>query len=167
MYCFDLGGKSSGMNAYRARPSNMPWPPIITAAAAVLAVLFGMVVTLPLPDLAALRSIGVLFVLSAIGIDVWAALTLRAAHTTILPTRKSNHLVTTGPFAVSRNPIYCGYLLFLIGLGLIFASAWFLVFAAAAALIIQRYAIEREELHLLAVFGAEFEAYCSRVRRWL
>lgn len=155
------------MNAYRARPSRMPWPPIITAVAIALAIAFGMVASFPLSDLAALKSFGVLFVLSAIGIDIWAALTLHAAQTTILPTRKSEHLVTTGPFSISRNPIYCGYILFLIGLGLIFANAWFLVFAVGAAVSIQRFAVEREELHLLAVFGAEFEAYCGRVRRWI
>ncbi|MDA4847777.1 methyltransferase family protein [Hoeflea poritis] len=155
------------MSAYRAKPSNVPWPPIIAAAALLLSILAGRVFALPLPDTAFLRMIGVLFLLAAIAVDIWSITTLRAARTTIMPTRKSTCLVTAGPYGLSRNPIYCGYVLFLIALGLILANAWFVVFAAATAYGIQRFAIEREELHLLAVFGAEYEAYCRRVRRWV
>lgn len=155
------------MNAYRAKPSNVPWPPIIAAAALLLSILAGRIIALPLPDAAFLRMIGVLLLLAAIALDIWSVTTLRAARTTIMPTRKSTRLVTAGPYGFSRNPIYCGYVLFLIGLGLIFANAWFVAFAAATAYGIHRFAIEREELHLLAVFGAEYESYCRRVRRWV
>ncbi|WP_169054097.1 isoprenylcysteine carboxylmethyltransferase family protein [Nitratireductor sp. XY-223] len=155
------------MNAYRAKPSNVPWPPILAAVALLLAVLAGKLIAVPLPDAAVLRMIGVLLLLSAVGLDIWSITTLHSAQTTILPTRKSSHLVMNGPYRFSRNPIYCGYIMFLLALGLILANAWFVAFAAAAAYGIQRFAVEREELHLLAVFGAEYESYCRRVRRWV
>ncbi|WP_419913334.1 methyltransferase family protein [Hoeflea sp.] len=139
----------------------------MAVAAFVLAILASEVFAFPLPDAAVLRMAGILLLFAAIALDVWSIRTLHAAQTAILPTRKSTHLVTTGPYAFSRNPIYCGYVVLLIALGLILANAWFVAFAAATAVGIHRFAVEREEMHLLAVFGAEYESYCRRVRRWI
>ena len=155
------------MNAYRARSNSIAWPPIIALAAIVLSVLAGFVISLPFPHGPAFRSVGVLVLLGVVAIDLWSVLTLRAAHTTVLPMRKSTNLVTTGPFGLSRNPIYIANILLLLALALILGNAWFVVFAATTAVGMQKFAVEREELHLLAVFGAEYEAYCRRVRRWL
>jgi protein-S-isoprenylcysteine O-methyltransferase Ste14 len=155
------------MNAYKARPNRFAWPPIIALSAIVLSLLAGLVFSPPFPQGPAFRSAGVLILLGVVVIDLWSFLSLRAAHTTVLPTRKSTSLVTTGPFGFSRNPIYIGNILLLLALALILGNAWFVAFAVAAAFGIQKFAIEREELHLLAVFGAEYEAYCHRVRRWL
>ena len=155
------------MNAYRARSNTIAWPPIIALAAVLLSLLAGFFYMLPFPEGAAYRSIGMLIVVFVIALDLWSIVTLRAAHTTVMPTRKSTNLVTTGPFRFSRNPIYVGNILLLLGLGLILANAWFVPFAVLAAFAIQKFAIDREELHLLARFGAEYEVYCRRVRRWI
>ncbi|MCP4317164.1 MAG: isoprenylcysteine carboxylmethyltransferase family protein [Hyphomicrobiales bacterium] len=155
------------MNAYRAKPNNIPWPPIIALSAVLFSVLAGFVIMLPFPQGPILRSVGVLMLLSVVAIDIWSISTLRAAHTTFMPTKGSSHLVTKGPFGYSRNPIYVGNVLLLLALGLILANAWFILFAVVTAVAIQKFAVEREEQHLLAVFGAEYESYCLRVRRWL
>ncbi|MEX3009145.1 isoprenylcysteine carboxylmethyltransferase family protein [Hoeflea sp. TYP-13] len=155
------------MNAYRAKPNNIPWPPIIALAAVLLSVSAGMFIELPFFHGPAFRIAGVALLVLVVAVDIWSISTLRAAHTTVMPTRKSTQLVTAGPFGFSRNPIYLGNVLLLLALGLILANAWFLIFAALAAIGIQKFAIDREELHLLAVFGAEYESYCRRVRRWL
>ena len=155
------------MNAYRAKPNNIPWPPIFALSAVLLSVLAGFAISIPFPEGPVFRSIGVLLLIAVVAIDIWSISTLRAAHTTVMPNRKSTNLVTTGPFSLSRNPIYVGNVLLLLALALILANAWFVLFAAITAIAIQKFAIEREELHLLAVFGAEYESYCRRVRRWL
>ncbi len=155
------------MNAYKARPNTIAWPPIIAVTAVALSLLAGLFFSPPFPQGPAYRSIGMLIVVIVIAIDLWSIMTLRAAHTTVMPTRKSTNLVTTGPFRLSRNPIYVGNILLLIGLALILANAWFILFAVLAAFAIRKIAIEREEQHLLAIFGAEYEAYCRRVRRWI
>ena len=144
------------MNAYKAKPNDWPWPPIIAGAAILLSILAGMLIRLELPGTALARFAGSLLIISAISLDIWSMMTLHASQTTILPNRKSSHLVTTGPFGYSRNPIYAGNAMLL-----------FAVFAVGAMIGTHVLAIRREELHLLAIFGAEYEAYCNRVRRWV
>ncbi|MDF2374328.1 MAG: isoprenylcysteine carboxylmethyltransferase family protein [Rhizobiaceae bacterium] len=155
------------MNAYKAKPNDLPWPPIIAGAAILLSVLAGMLITLELPGTALARFAGSLLIISAISLDIWSMMTLHASQTTIMPNRKSSHLVTTGPFGYSRNPIYAGNAMLLFGLGLLTTNGWFAVFAVGAMIGTHVMAIRREELHLLAIFGAEYEAYCNRVRRWV
>ena len=77
-----------------------------------------------------------------------------------------DRLVTTGMFSISRNPIYVCFLMFFTGLFLIHRN---IVIAAAVilvALAIHRQ-ILREEKFLKSYYGAEYEAYCKKVRRYL
>jgi len=80
--------------------------------------------------------------------------------------QKPDTLVTTGVFAISRNPIYVCFLLFSLGQFLIHRN---IVLSAAAllfALTIHRQVL-REEKFLREHYGAEYEAYCRKVRRYL
>ncbi len=155
------------MNAYEARPNAIAWPPIIVVLAIVLSTLAGFFFAAPFPQGSVYRSAGMLILVVVVALDLWSIMTLRAARTTVMPTRKTTKLVTTGPFRFSRNPLYVGNVLLLFSLALIFANAWFIPAALLSAFCIQKLAIEREEQHLLSVFGAEFETYCREVRRWL
>ncbi len=87
--------------------------------------------------------------------------------TTVNPTGKSSHLVTTGPFAFSRNPIYLANVLLMLGIGLASANAWMIIIAFIAAWLEQQFAIVREERHLEARFGKAWRDYARRVRRWV
>jgi protein-S-isoprenylcysteine O-methyltransferase Ste14 len=70
-------------------------------------------------------------------------------------------------FATRRNPIYLANMMLMAGLGcfLQMAGSWLL--APVNAILTQTLAIKREESHLIALFGYEYEAYCRRVRRWI
>ncbi len=92
---------------------------------------------------------------------------MRAAQTTIMPHRTVDHLVTTGPFAISRNPIYVGYVVILIAAGLITGNAWFLPLALVDGFATRKMAIEPEERHIEAKFGRRYRDYAKRVRRWI
>ncbi len=155
------------MNAYRAKPNNVPWPPIISISSILLSILLGLLYTPGLPDSALLRLFGAALAVTAVFLSAWAVLTLISARTTVLSHRGSDHLVTTGPYAISRNPIYLAQPLLLAGLGLATTNSWFLIFAVITGLSTYALGIRREEEHLLARFGAEYEFYCRRVRRWL
>jgi protein-S-isoprenylcysteine O-methyltransferase Ste14 len=78
------------------------------------------------------------------------------------------HLMTTGPFAFLRNPVYLGYMM--VGVGFAVAAGFEVLPAALGviylAIVIPNYLIRirREESLLAAQFGEEFEAYCRRVR---
>ncbi|MBX9633581.1 MAG: isoprenylcysteine carboxylmethyltransferase family protein [Magnetospirillum sp.] len=104
---------------------------------------------------------------AGLGLAGWSALVFRRHRTTVHPFRRADALVTSGPFAFSRNPIYLGMALLLLGLALALGSITpFLVIPAFMAVINHR--IVRDEERMLAeTFGDEFSAYGARVRRWL
>ncbi len=158
------------MNDRAERSNTIPWPPIVYLTAVAIAILLG--VTLPLPWLASPISelafaAGVVIVAGAVAIEFAAMRTLRRADTTVMPTKRSDHLVTSGPYSFTRNPIYLGNTMLMIGAGLIFGLLWFLPAAIAACFATSKLAIEREEAHLEHRFGRAFRAYQKRVRRWI
>jgi protein-S-isoprenylcysteine O-methyltransferase Ste14 len=156
---------------WTARPNALPWPPMIFAAAAVLALLLDRVV--PLPGWLVLRGVpGVAWlgwglVGAALALDVWAMATMWRARANILPHRAASALVTHGPFGFSRNPIYLGNTVLLVGLGVGLGNAWFVPAALGAAVVVTQMAILREESHLNARFGAAWREYRMRVNRWV
>ena len=79
---------------------------------------------------------------------------------------KPDKLVTSGMFSVSRNPIYVCFLFFITGLFLIHRNIVIAVAAALFALAIHRQVI-REERFLAQHYGAEYDEYRRKVRRYL
>lgn len=142
----------------------MPWPPLIYACAAGFAWLLGR--SVPLGFMPALEWIGSIIVAIGLGFDMTAMATMMRYRANILPHRAATALVTSGPFAISRNPIYLGNTLVLIGLGVTLENVWFLPAAMAAAWAVTVLAIRREEAHLAARFGATWDDYAGRVPRW-
>ncbi|CAH0340962.1 isoprenylcysteine carboxylmethyltransferase family protein [Rhizobium sp. CECT 9324] len=156
------------MNAYRLQPLRYPWPPMLFGIAIIVALLaHKFIATLPLGGDRWRWIAGLLLAAFAVALDVWAVKTLMDCHTPVLPTRCAQRLVTTGPFRLSRNPIYLGYTLLTISLGLISGNGWFLIAAGVAAFATSLVAIRCEEMHLLARFGIDFERYCRHTRRWV
>lgn len=116
---------------------------------------------------AALKAAGVGLILVGVGLEVWAMATMARRHANILPHRAATALVTSGPFAWSRNPIYLGNTLVLIGAAFAFGNPWFLPAAILAALTVLKLAILREERHLAAMFGEAWSDYARVTARWL
>ena len=158
------------MSELQERPNALPWPPLIYVAAVAISIILAWLAPLPWlsgPFEEFLFAVGWLVVVGAIAIEVSAIRTMLRANTTIRPNQGSDHLVTTGPFSFTRNPIYLGNTMVMIGIGLIAGSIWFLALAIVAAFVTQKLAIEREEQHLEARFGKKFRDYAKRVRRWI
>ena len=85
---------------------------------------------------------------------------------TSLPTRPP-YQSSTGPYRFTRNPIYLGMMLALVGLAIAFDSAWLLVTLVPFALVIRYGVVAREEAYLERRFGEVYRRYRARVRRWL
>ena len=151
-------------------PNRIPWPPIITLAN--IGAGFALQRILPLPWFPGffgefLFMLGLLLAVAALALALQAVLTIRKHRTTVWPTRSADHLVTSGPFRLSRNPIYVGDVAVTFGLGLIFGNAWLLALAILTGVLITRLAILREERHLEASFGKAYRDYRKKVRRWI
>jgi len=96
-------------------------------------------------------------------------LEFKRARTTINPFRPENStaLVTSGIYRFTRNPMYVGLTLVLLGWAAFLCSAWALVGPVIFVLYIGRFQIAPEERVLSAKFGAAYTEYSARVRRWL
>ncbi len=151
------------------RANTFPWPPLLFVAALASAFVLGKVVPVSWPgvdDLPA-RIIGLGFGAAGVGLIVWAILTLTRAGTTVMPDKTSTVLVTTGPFARFRNPIYLGEVLVLLALAELTKNIWFVAAAAAFAGLVTVLQIMSEERHLEARFGDSYRAYKANSRRWI
>jgi len=93
----------------------------------------------------------------------------RKAKTSVNPITPDacSSLVVSGIYKKTRNPMYVGFLFFLIGWGLFLSNLFSLVLPAGFFLYMNRFQIQAEEQALESFFGAEYMAYKNRVRRWL
>ena len=113
--------------------------------------------------------LAVVLVCVGMSISFAGVFAFRRAKTTVSPTRASSasSLVVQGVYRYTRNPMYVGFMLTLLAWAVFLenplAALWALVFV----LYITRFQIIPEERVLASLFGAEYEAYKGRVRRWL
>ena len=93
----------------------------------------------------------------------------RRAKTTVNPMKpaSSSTLVVSGIYRFTRNPMYLGFLLGLIGWAIFLSNALAFFLLPAFVAYMNRFQIEPEEKALGVLFGEQFVAYSSRVRRWL
>lgn len=144
-------------------------PPVVASGLALLmwltSLLFG-----PLPAPCGYR-LGAALALVAIGqsISISGILLFRRAGTTVNPLKPdaASSLVTNGIYRFTRNPMYVGMLLTLLGWAVFLWSPPALFYLAVFVLYINRFQIEPEERVLSSRFGADYAAYQTRVRRWL
>lgn len=102
-------------------------------------------------------------------IAVAGVLAFRRAHTTVNPMTPgaSSSVVSTGIYRLTRNPMYLGFLLALAGWGAMLGNLLGLLPLAAFVAWMTRFQIAPEERALREKFGADFEDYMHRVRRWV
>lgn len=114
-----------------------------------------------------LATVLLLLVAGAIGIAGVRA--FHRARTTVNPLRpeRASALVTSGIYRRTRNPMYVALAIVLLAWALWLAHPLALLGVVAFVAWMNRYQIAPEERALQALFGAEFERYCSEVRRWL
>jgi protein-S-isoprenylcysteine O-methyltransferase Ste14 len=88
-------------------------------------------------------------------------------HGTPAPVAPPQHLVVGGPYRYTRNPGYVAVTAMIAGQGLFFGSSGVLLYAAIVALVFHAFVVVYEEPTLRRTFGAEYEAYCRAVPRWI
>jgi protein-S-isoprenylcysteine O-methyltransferase Ste14 len=144
-------------------------PPALAAGLALLMWLTSLILD-PLPVPFAFR-LGAALALAAIGqgISISGLLSFRRAGTTVNPFKPDNasSLVMTGIYRFTRNPMYIGLLMTLLGWAAFLASLPALLFVIAFVPYMNRFQIQPEERALSSLFGADYAVYRARVRRWL
>jgi protein-S-isoprenylcysteine O-methyltransferase Ste14 len=160
---------SGGAEPAADTPGVIVFPPLILLAVVVLGVVLDLVV--PLDFIAALPPsvrlfAGLVLLLLGVAMTVGAKRGFDAAGTNIRPDRPTTSLVTTGLFAHTRNPVYIGGELALVGLALLLGSDWILLLMAPAMLLLHYGVVLREERYLERKFGAAYLAYKESVPRY-
>lgn len=115
--------------------------------------------TVPFPDW--LRWIGIALGCVSFGLYAWAQATLGKEWSPHLQIREKHRLVTTGPYARMRHPIYLAYIAFMICMALITAN-WFFVALIVISIVVFALRIPKEEHMLIETFGDEYKAYMQR-----
>ena len=113
------------------------------------------------------RSAGACPLLVGIVLNLWSARLFKQQRTTIKPFQRSETIVAKGPYRWSRNPMYLGMSLVLLGIALLLGSTTPMLIIPVFIGIISVRFIAVEERMLTDRFGPTYEEYCKRVRRWL
>ncbi|HEU4629476.1 MAG TPA: isoprenylcysteine carboxylmethyltransferase family protein [Gemmatimonadaceae bacterium] len=104
---------------------------------------------------------------AGLALAMWGLLTFARVRTAIIPHHPARRLVVRGPYRFTRNPMYVGLTALYVALALLARSWWPLLLLPAVLALLVALVIRREERYLASAFGAEYEAYRRRVRRWL
>ena len=110
--------------------------------------------------------LGAAFIMAGATLMAASILQFARAKTTVLPREEARVLITGGVYQLSRNPIYVADALILTGLALRW-DLGVLIWAVAFVVVIDQRFIEGEEKALRAKFGAQFNDWAEKVRRWV
>jgi protein-S-isoprenylcysteine O-methyltransferase Ste14 len=109
---------------------------------------------------------GGFFCVAGLALLLWSLISFGQSFRVGIDTEHPDKLITSGVFAVSRNPIYTAFALILLGQFLIFSN-WILLIYLGAGLWLFHRQVLREEDYLKKHYGREYLEYCKRVRRYI
>jgi protein-S-isoprenylcysteine O-methyltransferase Ste14 len=145
-------------------------PPVVVALG-VAALMWLVPAATPGPPVTLLFRVGVAAVFGTCGliIIVMAAIGFRRARTTVNPLvpGRTTRIVSTGVYRLSRNPMYLGMLLLLVGLATVLWNLFSLGLSALFVLYMNRFQIPAEERMLATLYPLDYGAYKGQVRRWI
>jgi protein-S-isoprenylcysteine O-methyltransferase Ste14 len=113
------------------------------------------------------RYVAFALIVGGLLIDGAAVQGFRRKGTPAEPWKEATALETEGLYRFSRNPIYLGYAIAYAGIAVAMNSLIALALLIPCMVVIDRFVVLREEAYLSRKFGAAYDAYRSRVRRWL
>lgn len=163
-----MTGGSARTLARRGREAyeNLPLPLPVVAAIA-LDLLLARFRPLPLPGPRSIhRTAGTALLSAGVGLNLWALAERRRYTAGRFELERPEDLVTTGPYAFTRHPMYVGWWLIELGAGTVAGSSWVFAALPAQLLLEHRYVLE-EEAVLAGIFGQSYPDYAAKVPRYL
>lgn len=142
-------------------------PPFVALFYIIITMVLQRVILLPFAIPASLRNAGLALTFIGFMLGVGAFIEFRKARTTLDPHGSVKALVTGGIYKFTRNPIYLGFFLMVIGFPLSFGSLWGILAVPFYVITMNRLVIEKEEAYLGKKFKEQYTSYSSRVRRWV
>ena len=142
-------------------------PPLLYAGAYLAGLALERRLPLPRPPAVIAEPLGGALVLLGGALPASGATLFRRRRTSVLPHRPTTALVTSGPYELTRNPMYVGFALAHAGVALRRRSTGALLALVPALAAVDRLVIAREERYLSRAFGEQYRTYTARVRRWL
>ena len=144
-------------------------PPLVFLGAIVLGVIVQRkAVPLSLVFARGLRlAAAVLIVACGVSLVASARILFKRTGQNPIPWKPTPELISQGPYRFTRNPMYVGVTLFVIGLGLAVNNLWISLFAAPALLVVHFIAVLPEERYLAEKFGESYRSFLAQVRRYL
>lgn len=110
--------------------------------------------------------IGMTLITIAVFIAFWAIREFRRAETSPSPHKPSTAIISSGPFGITRNPLYVGLNLIMLGMGCWVNSLWVLLAMPPTFLVLLFGVVFREERYLEEKFGKDYLDYKNSVQRW-
>jgi len=141
-------------------------PPLLYGVALVVVFVLRWLWPMPIVGPVVALGVGLALVVLSVGIAIWGRRTMQAAGTNVDPHRPATVLVKNGPFRFSRNPLYMALVLLFLGLSLVVDTWWGIVLLFPVLIIMHWGVILREERYLDQKFGASYQEYRSKVRRY-
>jgi protein-S-isoprenylcysteine O-methyltransferase Ste14 len=149
------------------RPGIVAPPPLLYAVALLTVLVLDRVWPRPVFEHAFTVPVGCLAIIAGLTLTLWGVRSMRRARTPINPYSAAETVVGTGAFAISRNPLYVGLDLVLLGFVLVVNSLWGIGVWAVLLGVMHYGVILPEERYLAGRFGEQYERYRSAVRRYL
>jgi protein-S-isoprenylcysteine O-methyltransferase Ste14 len=112
-------------------------------------------------------ALGVIALAAGVWLFFWGLATFYRARTGIMLQQAASHVVRSGPYRFTRNPMYVGFTVGYVGLALLFNAAWPVVLLPVVLVVLTLTVIQREERYMASAFGPEYLDYCQQVPRWL
>ena len=142
-------------------------PPLIYVVLFGLGLVLHQIVPLTFLPQAPARVAALLFLSCYVLLFGWSYLLFHRAGTSMVPIKPSAALVVSGPYRLTRNPMYLSLLCLYLAVALWFDVVWALILVPLVVLAVQRLAISKEERYLEQKFGDAYRQYRAHVRRWI
>jgi len=142
-------------------------PPTYFCILLVLSVIFHFIVPVLKLIPGPYNYVGIVLIGLGIWIDIWADALFKKIETTVKPHEMPSFLETSGPFRISRHPMYLGMAGVLFGVAVVLGSLITFAFPVLFIIIMEALFIPVEEKNVEKAFGKRFLEYKKRVRRWI
>lgn len=142
-------------------------PPFLLLISALVMTILHFIVPYQVAIFTPINYLGIFLIILGLTIAKKVGTTFSKIDTEIHTFKKPRQLVTSGLFQYSRNPIYLGFVIALIGLNIVLGSLTPFIVVLIFIFLTNFWYIPFEEKNMHKQFGQDYENYKKNVRRWI